>query len=171
MKKILLATALLASAGFASAQGYVGALAGLSKVNQEGCFIAACDDSDTGYKVYGGYEVLPHLSIELGYTDFGKFNSGTTAEIKATALSVSAAYRVPFTRELEGVGRLGLASVKTKWFGGSGTEAKLYAGIGLDYALSKDFKLNAAIDLTQAEAANGNSGGIYLFGVGAQVGF
>ncbi len=169
MKKILLAAALLATAGLASAQGYVGALVGLSKVSQE-C-LGSCDDSDTGYKIYGGYEVLPHLSIEVAYTDFGKFtNLGGLFEIKPTAVSVGAAYRVPFTPEFEGVGRLGIASVKTKWTGGSSSDAKLYAGIGLDYALTKDIKLNAAIDLTQAEV-NGDSGSIYLFGIGAQVGF
>lgn len=169
MKKILLAAALVATSGLASAQGYAGALIGLSKLSAR-CTVS-CDTSDTGFKVYGGYEVMPNLSVEVAYTDFGKFsNAAGYAQIKTNAVSVAAAYRIPFDASFSGVGRLGVANVKSKWTGGSGSKARLYGGVGLDYALSKDIKVVGGIDFTQAEV-NGESGGIYLVGVGAQVGF
>jgi OmpA-OmpF porin, OOP family len=165
MKKILLAAALVASCGVASAQGYAGALIGMANVNAT---CGGCDTSDTGFKLYGGYEVMPNLAVEVAYTDFGKY--ADLVNLKPTALSVVAAYHFPLSGDLSGVGRLGLASVKSKWTGGSSSDIKLYAGLGLDYNLTPSFKLTGAFDFTQAELA-GDSGSVYIFGVGAQMGF
>ncbi len=30
------------------------------------------DSTDTGYKVFGGFQILPHLAVELNYADLGK---------------------------------------------------------------------------------------------------
>ncbi len=174
MKKILLAAALVASCGLASAQGYAGALVGLTSVGYDCPTGASCDDSDTGFKLYGGYEVSPNLSVEVGFTDFGKGEIGNVSA-KASALSLVGAYRVAFTPEFTGVARLGLASVKGKLSNNAGYSAsdsniKLYAGLGLEYALSNDMKLVGAFDLTNAEVEN-NDANVYIVGIGAQIGF
>ncbi|HRH17816.1 MAG TPA: hypothetical protein PLS22_10200, partial [Aquabacterium sp.] len=85
------------------------------------------------------------------------------------------AYRVAFTPEFTGVARLGLASVKGKLSNNAGYSAsdsniKLYAGLGLEYALSNDMKLVGAFDLTNAEVEN-NDANVYIVGIGAQIGF
>lgn len=177
MKKILFAAVLTAVCGAASAQGYAGALIGMAKFNVD-CAGASCDDSDTGYKVYGGYEVAPNIAIEVGYTDFGKarLSAGVLNEsIEAQAFSVVGAFRMALSPEWTGVGRLGLASVKGKRntnFGLSESDSsiKLYAGVGVEYALGADFKLTGAFDFTAADIGD-DSGGVYIFGLGAQMGF
>lgn len=177
MKKSVIAAALLAVCGAASAQGYAGALIGLSKISTDCASIASCDDTDTGYKVFAGYQVMPNVAIELGYTDFGKARASLGSvheEIEASAISVVGAFRVPFSEDFIGVARLGLAGVKAKrtpsLSGESESNLKLYTGLGLEYQVSDAFKLSAAIDLTSAEV-EGDSGAVYLIGVGAQAGF
>ena len=164
MKKILSAVALAAACGAASAQGYAGALIGMTKFTDD-CPVA-CDKSDTGFKIYGGYEVMPNLSVEAAYTDFGKLKFNSGGSIEGYAVSVVAAYRYAFTTELAGVGRVGLGYFSQN---GSGVqneddEVGLYAGLGLEYAINADFKVIGAFDLAK-------DGDVHIFGLGAQMGF
>jgi len=48
----------------------------------------SCDDSDTGWKIFGGYQVTKHFGIEVSYLDFGRLTaSGTLTD--APSLSVT----------------------------------------------------------------------------------
>jgi OmpA-OmpF porin, OOP family len=178
MKKVLFAAALSAACGLASAQGYAGALIGLGQISTDCPFGASCDDSSTGMKVYGGYEVAPNISVEVGYTSFGKSKAKGalgSAEIKGTAFVVNGAFRFPIAADFTGVARLGLASVKGKYsdtLGGSESESKikLYTGLGLEYDIAKDVKLIGAFDLSNVEV-DGDSGTAMLFGAGVQAAF
>jgi OOP family OmpA-OmpF porin len=186
MKKVLFAAALAAACGVASAQGYAGALVGLAKISTDCPAGYSCDDSSTGLKVYGGYEVAPNIAVEVGYTNFGKTKASVgsvSVEGKSTAISVVGAFRFPIAAEFTGVGRIGLASVNGKISGSSGSatvvsESKskiaLYSGLGLEYDIAKDIKAVAAFDLTKTEfEINGtkDSGTTYMFGAGVQAAF
>ena len=183
MKKILFAAALSAACGLASAQGYAGAVAGLAKANFD-CRASSCDDSSTGVKVYGGYEVNPNISVEVGYINFGKVKlkgSASTSEVKGSAFVVTSAFRFPIAAQVNGVGRLGLASAKAKYSSdlpgvesNSTSATKLYAGMGLEYAIAKNIKLVGAFDMTGADVEIGGraeSNTVYLLGAGVQAGF
>lgn len=183
MKKIVVAAALVAVAGAASAQGYVGALMGLTKVDAGVCPTGySCDKSDTGGKIYGGYELAPNFAVEVGYTDFGQVTVSDDTihgELKTTAYTVLAVLRGELVNKLTGVGRFGWARVKTKIsggsvYGGSGNVAEgnvaVYWGLGLEYAINKSFKLTAAADLTKTEF-DSESASVYLVGLGAQYNF
>jgi OOP family OmpA-OmpF porin len=167
-----LAAALTAACGVAAAQGYAGALIGIGKMSVDGCTSGlSCDGSDTAFKVYGGYEVAPNIAIEVGYTSFGEATvkaGSVTGGIKTHSFSVGAAMRFPLTTELTGVGRLGVGFLKAKGTsvasGLADDATKAYVGFGLEYTLSSDIKLVSGLDL-----ADGTD--LYLFGVGAQVGF
>ena len=164
MKKILLAAALVASCGLASAQGYAGALIGMSQFSID-CPVASCDKSDTAFKIYGGYEVSDGIAVEVGYTDFGTLGVGTGGKIDVSALSVVGAFRFPLSADLTGVGRLGLGYVSADSnVRASEDSANLYAGLGLEYTASKDFKIVGAFDLA-------DNGDVYIVGIGAQIGF
>lgn len=183
MKKVLFAAALSAVCGLASAQGYAGALVGLAKISTDCPFSYKCDDSSTGMKVYGGYEVAPNIAVEVGYTNFGKSKIsavGGSGEFKSTALSVVGAFRFPIAAEFTGVARLGLASVSGKSSGTALTSSetkssiKLYTGLGLEYDIAKDIKLVGAFDLTNTDfEAKGvsDSATTYMFGAGVQAAF
>jgi OmpA-like transmembrane domain len=164
MKKILLTAALLASCGAASAQGYAGALIGLSQARYE-CAGLPCDKSDMALKLYGGYEVTDGVSVEVGYTNFGAIKLGSTAEVKKSALSVVAAVRYPLREKLTGVGRLGLGYVSATSNVAASTKAfNLYAGLGLEYDLTARMRVVGAVDTADNLDA-------FLFGAGVQMGF
>jgi OmpA-OmpF porin, OOP family len=175
MKKVLLAAALTAVCGVAAAQGYAGALIGMSKLNTDCVPTVSCDDTDTAFKLYGGYNVSDNVSAELAYTNYGKVTltgAGGSGEVKYHGISVGAAMRFPLTTDFTGVGRLGLAFLKGKasasGVGGSASatasSTELYAGLGFEYAAMSDVNIVGAFDIT-------DGGDVYLFGIGAQVGF
>ncbi len=163
-----------------AAEGYVGALIGMGTITTSCAGIASCskDDSDTGYKLYGGSAFTPNLSLELGYTTFGKSSAqvnGSARELKAHAFSVVGAYRINVTPSLAAVGRLGIASVQAKFnVNGASVDddlkVKPYLGLGVDFALGKNIKIVGAADVTTASVA-GDTARIYLIGAGAEVGF
>jgi OmpA-OmpF porin, OOP family len=173
MKKILLAAALTAVCGVAAAQGYAGALIGMGKI--DGCIGGgiSCDDSDTAFKIYGGYELGEGWSAELAYTNFGELtltSGANTLKTKVTGFSVAAAYRYSFNSDITGVARIGLGMLDGKNSGGITNvsvavddSAKLMFGLGLEYNLADNIKLVGAFDAISADAT--------LFGIGAQVGF
>src|SRR5438270_13797946 len=58
---------------------YAGVGAGKSKA-KDWCTGAgiSCDDKDTAWKVFGGYQLTPHFAAEIGYTKLGKFKASGT---------------------------------------------------------------------------------------------
>lgn len=63
-----------ASAGFFdfTLTPFIGANAGQSTSDISCPAGTSCDDSDTGWKIFGGLEVNEYISMEVGYTDLGK---------------------------------------------------------------------------------------------------
>jgi OOP family OmpA-OmpF porin len=188
MKKIMLGAAALVLSAAASAEGYVGGVIGASNVEMSCGFpYNSCDSSDTGFKFYGGFvlpnHVVPHLSLEASYIDFGKARGSRnvlsttlyTRSLEVSALTFGAALRYNFTPALSGVGRLGLAYVDAKSTGDiesshSSSTLKLHAGLGLEYAFTKQFKVLGSADFTNYDTGS-ESGSARLIGLGAQYGF
>ena len=55
---------------------YAGASAGQATIDAcDG--VANCDDEDTSWKVFGGWELNPNLAFEAGFVDFGVSDDGT----------------------------------------------------------------------------------------------
>ncbi len=179
MKKIALAAALLALTGAASAQlnnkAYIGGAFGPSHINVDcdNILLNNCSNNDTGYKVVGGYKINPVFAIEAGYIDFGKatFTGGSLA---VDGFLINAAARAPVTRELNVVGRLGLAMVdaesKLPLSSRSDSATSLYVGLGMEYAFTKNLKGTLAADFTTAES-RGDEGAVRLISIGAQYDF
>lgn len=181
MKKILCAAVLAGLAGAASAQGYVGALAGMSRYGFDCSGATECDKSGSTGKIYAGYSESPNWAFEVGYINFGKASASdgvASGELKSSALLVGGAYRSAVTTDVTTVLRLGIARVKTKvdadvlGFSGSQSDNKVtfYAGLGLEYAVTKSIKVVAGWDFTRFEIAD-EDGMLHNVGIGAQVGF
>lgn len=186
MKKILLASALATMMGGAFAQVYVGGAYGMTQAEVDCSGTYTCDKSDTGLKVYGGYQLNPNAALEVGYIDFGtsRFSGpyGFTtvhAELDNTALTVAAALRGAFSPVVHGVLRLGVANVETTsravFVGvasGSSSETTLkpYLGLGLEYSFNKQLRATLGADFTQGEIS-GESGSVRSFNAGVQYGF
>jgi OOP family OmpA-OmpF porin len=79
---------------------YVGGSLGQVE-HQEGCEGAtiSCDQKDSSWKIYGGYQFNRHLAVEGGYADLGE----TTASGVLSGVNVNATFEVT-AWELVGIG-------------------------------------------------------------------
>jgi OOP family OmpA-OmpF porin len=116
-KKVTLAlAALLAVPVIASAQAYVGASVGSNtyKLSFED---ASTSQSETGGKVYGGYNFTPNLGVEVGYANLGKWSESDgidTVSTKTQSLYLAAVGTVPLAAGFSVQGKLGVARHSTK---------------------------------------------------------
>lgn len=117
---------------------------------------SSLDDTDTGWKLYLGYQFNPNFAVEGGYVDLGKFSfSSTTAagslsgDLKTkNGVFVDAVGIIPLQNNFSIFGKLGLYSIKSELNGsGSGgsvsashTTGDITYGLGAGY----DFTRNLA---------------------------
>ncbi|HYR34373.1 MAG TPA: outer membrane beta-barrel protein, partial [Burkholderiales bacterium] len=119
-KKALVAVLGVTAAAFAfpaAAQDlsavYIGGGLGQSKfkkVCQDAGPGETCDDKDTAFKIFGGYQFNKNFAAEFGYTDLGKakFSDPTfSAEFKAYVWELSAIGAFPVMDAFSIYGRLG----------------------------------------------------------------
>lgn len=182
---IVLAALIAAASAQAQTQApepvYMTTAAGASHMNLDCTGATSCDASDVGAKLVGGYQFGNGLSLELGYIAFGKFRAADGAlglTVKPTAFLLGGAYALPLSTDWGLNLRLGAAHVKTKISAVAGSlsgkdsesKVKVYAGVGLNYAVSKTVKIELGADSTQAEYA-GEKGSIRLISLGATFSF
>lgn len=190
MKKLISAALLVAVAGGASAQVYVGGNFGTTHFSVDNSGTASSDDNDTGYKLYGGYAFNPNVAVELGYIDFGKAKATVMSpyygqldgQFKTTSVYLAAALRADLSRDFTGVVRLGLASANSKFEetqvatsitqSASGDKVQALLGLALEYSIAKNFKASVDADFSKSADINGESGGsVRMLSVGAQYSF
>lgn len=165
LNKLLPACALLlVSAPAAAAGGYFGLALGQStledwdtSVIDDGSLTSAsAEDSDTGFRLIGGYELNPNVSLEFGYTDFGEAtaegNSDGTgfvwvagpvrAETSADGIDFGALAKLPVSESFSVHGRLGLllwdaegqaSDAAGVAFEGTDDGTDLFFGIGAEF--------------------------------------
>ena len=197
MNKTLIAGAValfsLAS-GSAFAQSYVGGNIGESHANH-GCDAAAasgaltsCDKTDFAWKLYGGYQ-MPGTpwAAELSYMDLGKFKgsgTGASGDAKDSYWGIGGAYRPDFGSGWGGVARLGAAYATSKVdynLGDTliGEHSKNgwhpYYGLGVNYQIAKNVKLEADWDNTkitsQVPTFGSSTNVVNSYTLGASFGF
>jgi OOP family OmpA-OmpF porin len=155
-KKALIAVLGVSAAAFAlpaAAQGmsavYIGGGLGQSKFKGACDGVSgtgvSCDDKDTSFKIFGGYQLNRNFAGELGYTDLGKAKAsgpGGSTELSATAWELSAVGLFPVMDALSIFGRLGGYWGEGKLSGsgasGSKTTTNLTFGLGLQYDFTKN---------------------------------
>jgi OOP family OmpA-OmpF porin len=89
---------------------YAGAGIGSTKVGDD---ISGVDDSDTGFKIFGGYTFTENWGVEVSYFDFGEASvsaGNSSASVGVTGLSASAVGRLPVNDMFAVYGKLGFAS-------------------------------------------------------------
>jgi OOP family OmpA-OmpF porin len=166
--------ALLAAAGMAvsaasmaqsrpaDAGWYVGVSVGQSQQADTCEGIPGCDDKDTAFKVFGGYQVNRNFAIEGGYTDLGKTNinvsgpgGNLSANIKANAWEVVGVGILPVADRFALLGKIGLYRGEVE-----GTGSGVVLGIpislsGKDTNTDLTFGVGAKFDITRNFAVRG----------------
>jgi OOP family OmpA-OmpF porin len=131
---------------------YIGGGIGQSKA-KDGCTGiggtgVSCDDKDTAWRIFAGYQFHRNVAAELGYTDLGKVSASGTgignAEIKSTAWDLSAILAWPVANQFSVFGRLGFYNAEAKLSGSLGQSGKktttdLTYGLGVQYDFTRNF--------------------------------
>ena len=143
---------------------YAGVSGGLAKARSAcdatglpaGSTINSCDETDTGWKVYGGYQWTPNWGFELGYFDFGKATASATilgvpatAHAEATGWQLVATGTLPITPQFDLFAKLGIhnskvdvrASVPGVNVSASGSSTDLAWGLGAKWNYTRNVSM------------------------------
>lgn len=143
------------------------------------------DESDTAYKLFGGYQFNRNFAIEAGYFDLGAFGytantapAGTlNGRIKIQGLNLDLVGTLPVSERLSIIGRIGAQGARSRdTFSASGavgvvdanprkTEVNYKLGLGLQYEFSDSFFVRAEAERYRINDAVGNHGDIHLYTV------
>lgn len=149
------------------------------------------DERDTGYKVFGGYQLNRNVAIEGGYFNLGKFGFTSTTtpagtlngQIKLQGLNLDLVGTLPLAGRLSAIGRIGAqyASARDTFSGGgavtalnqnpSKRAANYKFGAGLQYEISPAFLVRAEAERYRINDAVGNHGDVDLFSVSLVIPF
>ena len=165
---------------------YVGGSVGQSKFNAD-CTGLTCDDSDTAFRVFGGYMFNKNFGAELGYADLGKLTASAvvsgvsaSADLKATAWDIVAVGVLPFAEKFNAYGKIGMYMADSKLSGtasafgltGSTSTSKsnsdLTYTLGLGYDFNKNLGVRAEWQKYSKVGADevGGKGDIDVYGIG-----
>lgn len=169
MKKFFLALAaalmlfMLTPYAFSAGEGfYVGGSAGRVDA-RDACdglvdvnFVGSCDSTDTGWKIFGGYQFTPNFEAEAFYADLGDTSAnGTiqglpaTANVEIDGFGISAIGIFPIGDKFDVLGKLGflrwdIKSSATVGSNSASLEANgtdIMFGIGARYSFSERFAI------------------------------
>jgi OOP family OmpA-OmpF porin len=172
------------SASAADYGWYIGGNVGQSKFKED-CGGLTCDDTDTGYKLYGGYSFNKYLALELGYVDLGKTTfSGTVlgtparGDIKGSGVNFGVVGTAPFGSGWAAFGKLGVISGEAKASvaipGASGslkeTSTEISYGVGVSYDVTPAGAVRGEWDRYRFDF-QGNKGDTDLLSIGVSVKF
>jgi OOP family OmpA-OmpF porin len=143
---------------------YVGGALGQAKL-KEWCTVGptdvltACDDTDTGWKLFGGYRFNRYVGIEATYINWGKV-SGTVNSINVTAeqtsLGIAAVGSFDFTPQFAVFGKAGLVRTDQEIRRTTATlsstvkldETEFHYGLGLRFAFTRNWVARAEWERT-----------------------
>jgi OOP family OmpA-OmpF porin len=132
---------------------YAGVSFGTSAVNACGIVPPglSCDDKDSTFKIFGGYQMSRNFAVELGYADLGKVTAsgpGESRELSSTAWEIMAVGIFPLEKSFSLFGKIGLFSATTNLTStvgrhGDDTSNGVTFGLGARYNFTKTFGVRA----------------------------
>ena len=110
-----------------------------------GASIGSADDdvfneTDTGLKLFGGYNFNSNLGVEVAYVDLGEYRGGT---FEQDGISVEAVGYLPIADNIDVFGKLGMFSwdVSTPTVSDDGND--LTYGLGLNFQMNSQIGVRA----------------------------
>ena len=174
----LTSLSLLAAAQASAAdQGfYVGGSIGQSSIDVDDVDF---DESDTAFKLLGGFAFNPYFAVELAYVDGGSpdksFGAGASVDVSFSGINSSAVGRIPIGDMFKLFGKLGYSfydwEVKGRVSGttvvsADDSESDLSYGIGAALAIGETFELRAEYEALDVDGGDVNIisvGGVFKF--------
>lgn len=178
------ALALSAPAAAQDAGFYLGAAIGQTQVDLDCTGASTCDDKDSSWKIFAGYQLNRNFALEFGYADLGEASlSGptppfgtTSAKIEATAFELVAVGLLPIADRFSIYGKLGLYRADTDAQAtvtalGSASESDsntdLTFGVGVRYDFTRNLGIRAEWQrYSDVSAGAFGEGDIDVIGIG-----
>lgn len=144
------------------------------------------DNSSTGYKLFGGYQLNRNFAVEGGYFDLGRFNYavnttplGTfTSDTRVRGLNLDLVGLLPLTDKFSVLGRIGAAYAQSRAnFTGTGAmpltssptsrnDTNLKVGLGIQYAITEALAVRAELERYRVSDPVRNRGNIDMASIG-----
>ena len=144
------------------------------------------DKRDTGYKLFGGYQLHRNFAIEGGYFDLGKVNYGVTTfpagsfagETKVRGLNLDLVGILPIGDRFSVFGRVGAAYAQSRSsfartsnialgnFDSRNNDTNVKVGLGAEYAFTPALSLRGEIERYRVSDPVRNKGYIDMASVG-----
>ncbi len=143
------------------------------------------DDSDSGYKLFGGYQFNPYFAVEGGYFDLGSYGftaetlpPGTlTGDIEVTGFNLDLVGLLPLTERFSLIGRAGANYAEASdTFSSTGLinvpnpnptarETNIKFGVGAQWEFNDRISARLEAERYRIDDAVGNKGDIDLYSV------
>ena len=149
------------------------------------------DNSSTGYKLFGGYQLNRNFAVEGGYFDLGRFNysvsttgpgitgPGTfTSDTRVRGLNLDLVGILPLTDQFSVFGKIGAAYAQSRAnFTRTGTmplsgspssrnDTNLKVGLGMQYAITEALAVRAEVERYRVSDPVRNRGNIDMASIG-----
>jgi OmpA-OmpF porin, OOP family len=134
--------------------GYIGGSFGQSAFKGDLTFCGLgvpCDEKDTAWKIFGGYQFSRNFAAEFGYSNLGEssFNFvGLNASIESTVWELVGVGSVPLANQFSAFGKLGLyraESEGTTNIPGVGNVEESNTGLTFGFGVRYDFTRNLGV--------------------------
>jgi OOP family OmpA-OmpF porin len=162
---------------------YAGAAFGTTEISDDEFDGSGIDDSDTGFKIFGGYSFNQNFAVELSYFDLGEVSGSesfppfgnVSFSVGVSGLNASAVGRLPLTDTFAIFGKLGFASydldasVNVPGFGsgsGSSSESDMTYGVGASLGFAQQWEVRFEYEAVNVDGGDANMisvGGSYRF--------
>jgi OmpA-OmpF porin, OOP family len=160
MRGVLIALAMAAPAGVAAQDrgAYLGGAIGQTRFT-EWCDpgTTACDDKDSGWKVFGGYRFNRYFALEGSYINWGEVTASVGAVNVAAeqrSFGLAALGSLPLGPQFSVFGKTGMLSTEqqTRVIGASTVqrdETELHYGLGAKYSFGPNWALRGEWENTE----------------------
>lgn len=131
-----------AAAGGMLDRMYFGGSFGSSEASDYCPIASGCEDTDSSWKGFAGYNVTEMLAAEVAYTNIGDFHKNGTAS-DVSAFSVSGVANIPVNGSFGVFGKAGLSRWSSENTDGDTSGTGVSYGLGAKVNLSESMKLRA----------------------------
>jgi len=127
---------------------YIGGGVGYAGQRVDCAGLGDCSNSSTGFKLLGGYQVMPNFSIESSYGNTGKSKAsgdGMEGSIRTRSFTIAGVGIYPVSKEVELFGKLGAHVTRTRYEFNTAyfNQSDSFTGNGLLFGLGAQYRFTA----------------------------